>query len=481
MSLRDDGGTPIVNFGGNVAFTPRHRYAPRTEEEVLEVLDRHAGGAIRVIASLHSWSDDTVSDDVVLDLRYFDAVSIETRDGQSFATVGAGCVLSDAIDRIRAASDATLPTIGAVKVQRMAGAVSTATHGSGRGSLSHYMAELRIAAYDPETGKAKIFDFKEGDERLAARCAIGAMGVVLAVKFPCVPKYYVSEALVPRATLDDVLASEGAFPLQQFILIPYLWSYVVFQRAEAGTEKAGKPSWWRGIYRFYKLVVIDVFLHLFVKALVWIGNRGFIRFFYRRLFLLFVWKNSTVVDRSEETLTTHHEFFKHLEMEVFVPAARLRDAAAMIRYIVSVADGSDVQKDEAAEAALAGAGLLDELRALAGFYTHHYPIFFRRVLPDEALIAMTAGAAEPYYTISFFSYHEPRTDFYAFARFLARALNRIHGAVLHWGKYFPLEYADVQSHYPRLPEFRAACRRYDARGTFRKGYAGRVLGFDRDG
>jgi len=67
---QDTDGPPIVNFGGNVSFTPRHRYAPHSEAEVLEILDRHAGGTIRVIASLHSWSDDTVSDDVIVDLRY---------------------------------------------------------------------------------------------------------------------------------------------------------------------------------------------------------------------------------------------------------------------------------------------------------------------------------------------------------------------------------------------------------------------------
>src|SRR3954468_17919764 len=110
---RDDGGTPIVTFGGTVVFTPRHRYAPHSEAEVLEVLDRHAGGTIRVVASLHSWSDDTVSDDVILDLAHFDQVRVENQGGEIWATVGAGCVLADALARIRADADATFPTIGA--------------------------------------------------------------------------------------------------------------------------------------------------------------------------------------------------------------------------------------------------------------------------------------------------------------------------------------------------------------------------------
>ena len=124
--------------------------------------------------------------------------------------------------------------------------------------------------------------------------------------------------------------------------------------------------------------------------------------------------------------------------------------------------------------------MLDELRSHAGSYTHHYPIFIRRVLPDDTLISMTAGAREPAYTISLFCYHEPRTAFYVLADFVARALHRLHGACPHWGKYFPLGYADIDGSYPRLPEFRAICKRYDARGTFRNRYVTSVLGFDSD-
>lgn len=478
--LLDPGATPVVNFGGNVVFTPRHRYTPSSEAEVLEVLDRHAGGTIRVIGSLHSWSNDTVSDDVILDLRLFDQVAVETRGDEIWATIGAGCVLSDALAQLRAAG-ATLPTIGAVTVQRMAGVVSTATHGSGRSSFSHYITALRVAAYDPATGRARILEIDSGDERLAARCALGAMGVILALRLRCVPSYLVAETLVRRDTLDEVLADQASYPLQQFVLVPYLWAYVVFQRREAGSERTGRPSWWRLIHRAYALLGIDVLLHLVIKALVTIGRPSWIRGFFRSVFIHLAWKDTTVIDRSELVLTLHHELFKHLEMELFVPASQLPDALAMVRHAIAVFDGSDVgpAPAPAVEAALDGIGLLGELRRHAGSYTHHYPIFIRRVLPDDTLTSMTAGATEPFYTISLFSYHEPRTAFYALADFLARALNRLHRACPHWGKYFPLGYAEIEEYYPRLPEFRAICERHDPRGTLRNAYVNRVFGFPR--
>jgi FAD/FMN-containing dehydrogenase len=474
---RQRGAAPIVNFGGNVSFAPRHRYTPRSEREVLELLDRHAGGTIRVVASLHSWSDDIVCDDVVLDLRHFDRVAVETRDGEIWATVGAGCVLADALAQIRAAADATFPTIGAVTVQRMAGVVSTATHGSGRSSFSHYMAALRVAAYDPETGKARVFELAGGEDLLAARCAIGALGVILEVRFRCVPTYHVAETLVRCATLDEVLADVPSFPLQQFVLVPYLWAYVAFQRREAGSERSVRPSWWRMVHRLYAFVGIDVLLHVLIKLLVNIGRSSWIRWFFRSVFIHLAWLDRTVVDRSERILTLHHNLFKHVEMELFVPASRLADAVAVVRYVIARFDGSDATADPAVESALAGIGMLDELRSRAGSYTHHYPVFFRRVLPDDTLISMTAGAREPSYTISLFCYREPRDAYYAFADFLARALNRLHRACPHWAKYFPLDYADIDELYPQLAAFRAVCDRYDPRGTFRNGYVNRVLGF----
>jgi FAD/FMN-containing dehydrogenase len=60
---RSEPSREIVNFGGNIRFRPAHYYEPRTEEEVLDVLRRHARGRVRVAAALHSWSGLVVSDD----------------------------------------------------------------------------------------------------------------------------------------------------------------------------------------------------------------------------------------------------------------------------------------------------------------------------------------------------------------------------------------------------------------------------------
>ena len=53
------------NFGKNISYEPRHRYTPRTEEEVLGILARHQGGRIRVQGAGHSWSGIVEATDVL--------------------------------------------------------------------------------------------------------------------------------------------------------------------------------------------------------------------------------------------------------------------------------------------------------------------------------------------------------------------------------------------------------------------------------
>src|SRR5258708_14106738 len=71
----------VVNFGGNVRFTPRRYYTPQTESDVLEILDRHAGEQIRVVGSRHAWSEAIVSPDVIMDLRHLKHVEITKTAG----------------------------------------------------------------------------------------------------------------------------------------------------------------------------------------------------------------------------------------------------------------------------------------------------------------------------------------------------------------------------------------------------------------
>lgn len=465
--------SPVTNFGGNVRFSPRHTYTPRTETEVLAILDRHARGQVRVGGALHSWSPVVVSDDALIDLRHFNAVEVKhDPDGTVWATVGGGCRIKHLLRKLHGLCQATVPALGLITEQTIAGAIATGTHGSGRHSLSHYIDELRVAAYDPDTGRARIYHWTGGDELRAARCAVGCMGVVLSVRFRCVPRYDVAEVMVSCETIEEVLAGEAEYPLQQFYLVPHLWRYFA-QRRVIVPVRTGH-GWAAPPYRVWWAYGIDIGLHLAIKTVAaWLHSRSLTHGLYQYILPKLIVQNVTVIDRSERMLIMEHELFRHLEMELFVPARHVRAAAAFIESVVKVFDGT-AEWPVPIALQLDSIGMRAELLSQRGRFTHHYPITFRRVLPDDAFIAPSVGD-EPVYAVSFITYAEPRSDFLAMAAFLARSMARLFDARPHWGKWFPLNSAEVERLYPRLTAFRAICERVDPKGVFRNKFTSQVL------
>ena len=467
----------VTNFGGNLLFAPRHVYAPATEAEVLAILDRHSQGKIRVFGALHSWSPAVVCADAVIDLKYFKSVTVERGpDGAVWATAGGGCRIKRLLRKLHHLANVTMPSVGLITEQTVAGAIATGTHGSGKHSLSHYMAELRVAAYDPATAKACIYAWKNGPELRAARCALGCMGITLAVRFRCQPRYDVVETMVPCATLEKVLARESEFPLQQFYLLPHRWSYAVQRRQSRPPSRRMAWSLRTQFYRLYWFLGMDIGLHLVIIFLaVVVKNSALVRFFYRHVLMRVTLNNQTFVDSADRMLVMKHELFQHLEIEIFVPARHVRQAAELVRAVVEVFDGQSATVPSTVTAALEGIGMKEELLKKRGLFTHHYPIAIRRILPDDTLISMASGTAEPFYSISFITYGRERASFCDLASFLARSMTKLFEARLHWGKYFPLGSAEIKITFPHLAEFRQICSRVDPRGVFRNDFVERVL------
>lgn len=471
----------VRNFGHNVVFTPREIHAPRTEQEVLDLLDQHAAGRIRVVGSRHAWSPAIVTDDVLLDLSHFNRVQIEHGvDGEVWATVGGGCQIKRVLAELDARAGCTLPAIGMITEQTIAGATATGTHGSGRHCLSHYLEEVRFAAYDPHTGRARIFVVRKGDELQAARCALGCIGVVLSVRMRCVPQYFISEVIARYKKIEDVLAFEQEYPRQHFFLIPHLWEWYGLHQRELAREEAhlSRFAW---LFKLYTVLVLDIGFHLNLKFLLSLARSpAFIRRYCRKLLPAMVLEGQKVVGRSDQFLTIQIERFRHLEMELFVRTSVVQPAARFVQDVLMVADGAAETVSAEFAADLERAGLLTSLYRLRGTFTHHYPITFRRVLPDNTLISMCSGSDEAWYAISFISYAKSREKFFTVCDFLAHSMAALFGARPHWGKYFPLNAAEIERLYPNLPAFREICRRYDPHGTFLNPFCRRTLGFAPD-
>ena len=470
----------IINFGGNVRFRPENYYEPRSEADVLAVLRKHADGQIRVVAARHSWSDLLISDDAVVSLRHFNAIETSTHeDGSRHVTVGAGCRIREVLKSLRP-QGLTLPAIGLITEQFIGGAIATGTHGSGNYSLGHYVEAIRLAAYDEDSGEPRIFTITSVPELQAARCHLGCLGIVLSVTLPARPEYHVGEINARYGQIDDVLAAENDHPLQHFFLVPYHWAYVVQHRRVVPPVK-------RPLYRFDMwtylvgwVITMDVGLHLVFKLLVNVlRSRTLTRAFFQRVMPYMLLEDKIFVGRSDDILTWRHELFRHFEIEVFVPRQHVAAAAEHVQAVLTVCDGTDELSPQQSQR-LADAGLLEELLAIRGTYTHHYPICIRRVFSDDTLISMSSGESGDWYAFSLISLEQPRDAFRAFADYLARSMAQLFGARPHWGKYFPLDGETTRSLYPRLEEFDAICRRFDPRGVFQNHFTRKVLGREPD-
>jgi FAD/FMN-containing dehydrogenase len=461
------------NFGRNRVLQPSAAYTPADEQEVLEILNRHRGQSIRAVGRLHSWSEAVLGDGVQLDLRRLNDVVLEPDGDQFVATVGAGCQIKRLLKELNRGG-ATLHSLGLITGQTIAGAISTGTHGSGRHSMSHYVEEVRLARYDESTGQAFIDELSDGEPLLAARCSLGSLGIILSVKIRCRAQYNVQEHFTESRQLKDVLDAEESYPIQQFYLIPWRWSYFIQHRR----EDAGKRSLLANLYRIYWLSVMDYGLHLQILFLErMLRSRRMIRFAFRRIVSAFLIRKWKVTDRSSSMLVMKHEAFRHIEIELFVPRDQLADALRFTHDIIKVAGGKESTLSAVNQQRIDDLGMQADLDGLHDQYSHHYPICVRRVLPDDTLISMASGGNQDWYAVSFISYARPkrRAGFSLFASFMARSMSQLFQARPHWGKICPLEASELTSLYPRFDSFRTISNTLDPQGVFQNEWTTALL------
>ena len=464
------------NFGRNQVLKPSAFYTPADEQEILQILDRHRGQRIRAVGRLHSWSDAVLSDDVLLDLRRLNAVQLHSEGDQLVAEVGAGCQIKRLLKELNR-HDATLQSLGLITEQTIAGAISTGTHGSGRHSMSHYVEGVRLARYDASTGKVVIDELSAGEPLQAARCSLGSLGIILSVRIRCREQYNVKEHFTETRRLSHVLDTEASFPLQQFYLIPWRWSYFIQHRREDDQPRSRLAR----LYRIYWLGVMDYALHLQILLMERVlRSRRSIRFSFRHIVPAFLIRNWKVTDRSSSMLVMKHEAFRHIEIELFVPRDQLADALDFAQETIEVAGGRQSTLSADNQQRIEGIGMQEDLARLHDQYFHHYPICVRRVLPDDTLISMASGSGQDWYALSFISYAKParRAGFHLFASFMARSMSRLFHARPHWGKVCPLEADELTSLYPRFDAFRTICNTLDPQGVFQNDWTTALLEAD---
>ncbi len=177
---------PWQNWSGYQHGLPAERLVPKDEGELIDLL-RNAPGPIRPVGAGHSFTALVPTDGTLLSLRNFSG--LKSHDAQTLtATFGAGTRLGDlgpALDDIGQAL-ANMPDIDS---QTLAGAIGTATHGTGRtlGALHSYVSGLKLV-----TPRGDVIDCSSEQNPeifAAARVSLGALGVITEMTLRNVPTH----------------------------------------------------------------------------------------------------------------------------------------------------------------------------------------------------------------------------------------------------------------------------------------------------
>jgi L-gulonolactone oxidase len=197
---------PTKNWAGNQRCIPIQVHQPRFADEVAAIVHNAAasGERVKVIGGAHSFTDTAMTDGHLLSLDSMNRIlSVEGND----VTVQAGIRLRDLNEQLFARGLA-IPNLGDINVQSIAGATSTATHGTGVGfgNLATMIVGLEIVTGDGSILRAD--EHNQPELLRVARVGLGALGILTEVTLRCVPAFNL-RAVETIEPLADVIADFG--------------------------------------------------------------------------------------------------------------------------------------------------------------------------------------------------------------------------------------------------------------------------------
>ncbi|HEY6963522.1 MAG TPA: D-arabinono-1,4-lactone oxidase [Gaiellaceae bacterium] len=178
------------NWVGNQSCDPAQVAAPESEDEVCTLVAEAAaaGRAIRAAGAGHSFTPVVLTDGLLLDLTRLPKIR-EIDAKHRSVVVGPATTIGDFGAPLWEAG-LSLKNQGDIVAQQIAGAVSTATHGSGlgNGSFSSSVRRARIV-----TAAGEVVEADGGDLLHAAQVAVGMLGVLTELELEVARAYRLRE------------------------------------------------------------------------------------------------------------------------------------------------------------------------------------------------------------------------------------------------------------------------------------------------
>ncbi|MDQ3936762.1 MAG: FAD-binding protein [Actinomycetota bacterium] len=410
--------------------------AEQTADRVAAAIARAAaaGQPVRVAGAGHSFTDIVLTDGHLLSLERMNRV-LSADPATGLAEVEAGISING-LGPALGAHGLALENQGDVDPQSVAGAISTATHGTGATfrNLSGQISGLRLMTED---GPVDCSEDTEPDLFRAARVGLGALGVITRVTVRCAPLYTLRRTDTPRP-LDETLdrLDELVDGHERFELFVFPYTRVALTRITETTADPPQPM--SELERWIQDDLIE-------NGVLGLFNRtgralpAAIPALNRTLAKLF--RGSERVDRSYRIYANSRRV-RFTEMEYAVPREAGREAIQRVLAMI-------------------------ERRRLP----ISFPLEFRFVAPDDAYLSPSNGRATAYIAAHVYRGMEHETYFRA-----VESIMRDYDGRPHWGKRHYRTAADLAPSYPDWDRFQEARERLDPNRRFRNDYLDRVLG-----
>jgi L-gulono-1,4-lactone dehydrogenase len=326
---------------------------------------------------------------------------------------------------------------GDIDRQTLAGAVSTATHGTGARfqNLSAQVEAVELVLADGSVHECSADSDPEG--LAAGRAGLGALGALYSVTLRTVPAYTIRRIDQPEplettlSRLDELVDANHHF---EFYVFPHTDTAILRE-----SERTDEPPSPRGRAKeFLQEVVLEnwvVGIYARIGRLLPSRIPPMARFLARRV------GRTVKVDRSHRVFASERRV-PFTEMEYGIPREHGADA---VRRVLDVIESS-------------------------GLYVS-FPIEVRFVAPDEVMLSPSHRRETCYIAVHMFRGMEWEPYFRR-----VEAIMDEYGGRPHWGKRHFQTAETLASRYPRWSDFQRVRARLDPGGRFANAYTDRVLG-----
>ena len=414
------------NWAGNISYRARRVHEPVTIGEVQAIV--RSAAHVRALGTRHSFSDVADTDGDLVSLERLPR-RIEIDPDRRTVTVDGGIRFPELCPDLDAAEFA-LHTMASLPHISVAGAVATATHGSGvtRRNLSSAVVGMEMISGDGEL--TRLDRAVDGDDVVdGAAVSLGALGIVTTLTLAVEPAYELRQDVVEDLPVTDF--RDG------------------FEAIVGAAESVSCFTTWRG-------VSIDQ---------VWLKSR------------VVPGRTFELPDALRHARPGQHDVhpIPGLPADACTPqrgrAGRWHERLPHFRADHTPSAGDELQSEYfvAREQAVAAFDVLDALRTDLAPLVQVSEI--RTIAADDLWLS-------PAYRRDSVAFHFTwRPDGAAVAAMLPRveaALEPFEPRP-HWGKLFTIPARDLRRRYVRLDDFTRLAGRLDPHGRFRNAFLDRVL------